>query len=177
MKNLKPILIIVSSFFLFTALNSYSCKKIKKGTLEIQIVETISSTSTYYKAISVSNDNDKYYSSNTEFDLESENNTRVVTGYFWPDKSHRALGYNNHTGPAESGYGKKYKYDSDAQIFSSKGDDRYSGKNGHWSSASSSSNSKSSSSGSSACPQGTWKGESCAGVPSSAVLTLIGIGV
>lgn len=158
MKNLKPIVLIASSLFLFITLNSYSCKKTKKGTLEVKITETISSTSTYYKAISVSNDNDKYYTANTEFDLESETNTRVITGYFWPDKSPRALGYSSHTGPAESGYGKKYKYDSEAQIFSNKGDDNNSGKNGHWASASSSSGSGSSSSVSGSSQyDGIWK--------------------
>jgi hypothetical protein len=158
MKTIKPLLIIASALFLFLTLNSYSCKKIKKGTLEVKITETISSTSTYYKAISVSNDNDKYYAANTEFNLESENNYTVITGYFWPDKSPQALGYTRHDGDAESGYGKKYKYDTNAQGFTNKEDDNYSGKNGHWPSASSSSGSGSSS-GSSTTSQyeGIWK--------------------
>ncbi|MEQ1732869.1 MAG: hypothetical protein ABL940_04305 [Bacteroidia bacterium] len=172
MKTIKPLLIIASALFLFFTLNSYSCKKIKKGTLEVKITTTISNTSTYYKAISVSNDNDKYYVANTEFNLEAENNYTVITGYFWPDKSPQALGYTRHDGDAESGYGKKYKYDTNAQGFTNKEDDNYSGKNGHWPSASSSSGSGSSSGSSGACPEGTWKGESCPGVPGSAVLTL-----
>lgn len=118
-----------------------SCKKCKKGVLEIKHTYALSTFEPDYYTTIV---DDGLYTPNTEFRYKYNSNIETWTGYYWPDKSAKSLGY-SHRCKAED---LKFKASSECS-------GKYSGENGHWPDASNTSG------GSGGCPEGTWYSPAC----------------
>lgn len=119
MKLFKAVLLtlfIVSSVFLFS-----TCKKFRKGVLEIQTAFVIGGELNYKAEIV---DDGSKYKEGVEFIIPQNQNWKTMTGYYWPNKSANGLGY-------------KYKEEltpHQQQSFSHKDGIKVPGKNGHWAS-------------------------------------------
>ncbi|MBC7411174.1 MAG: hypothetical protein H7331_01805 [Bacteroidia bacterium] len=123
----------ISIAILILPLNS--CEKWRKGVLEIQIIESLltGGTTTAFLTVTVDEKNNTGYPIEVEFDLKGTN-TKKITGFYYPNKSPRALGYTRNQGTPIY-LGKNYVRDPEATVFVYK-DPAYSGENGHWASSS-----------------------------------------
>ncbi|MDZ4758538.1 MAG: hypothetical protein SGJ10_10460 [Bacteroidota bacterium] len=112
--------IILSAFLTIAIVSSISCKRLKKGVLEIQHKLFGSfGVETYYFTMIV---DDGIYTPNVEFRYNPTSNYGTYTAYYWPDKSSSGLGY-------------KKKCDDGMQVVFKTGKEcsgKYSGENGHW---------------------------------------------
>ena len=136
--SFSRIFIIMVVFVTVLSSSISSCKKLKKGVLELKKHYNTTSTSSFfddtYKAYVIT---DELYDADQEFTFDSDNISET-TGYYWSDKSVFGLGYNHQCG--------------DHFTSSNSCDATTPGKNGHWGSSSGQSNS---------CLEGVWYSPAC----------------